>query len=182
METDKKSTVERNVATGDILVDGEKKAITVITEKDDRGVVAFNDNPNAVVTNMDITGPKGRAMVTRTLASCNHRTRDVVGRVLRVIGFVAHNACVIDNKTGEVIDRQRAVLVLSNGEYVSTMSSGVIRTLSFLASSMNQGAWDPPLNLMIMSHPGANGTSYCDMVELDDDQVAEYEAKQRKGK
>ncbi len=145
------------------------------------GVVSPNlttasTQPSAV-SNLDQGGASGRALVTQALASCELRTRDVVGQVLDVVGFVAHVAEVVDQMTGECTRKLRCVLVLADGRQVSTMSAACIRSLRYLAQTMPEGPWQPPLRLQIRSHPLEGGKSYCDLREMPPDAAANVKSK-----
>lgn len=140
----------------------------VVSEEEGAMLRWTNDSPVAA-SNLDQSGPAGRALVTQALASSDLRTRDVVGQTLEVVGYVAHVAEVEDPKTGECLTKLRVVMILNDGRQVSTMSAACIRTLRYLAKSMPTGRWEPPLRLQIKSHPLEGGKSYCDLRELPPD-------------
>lgn len=79
---------------------------------------------------------------------------DVSGKVIEVVGYIAHIVPVPDRVTGEVIDRPHLVLFTSDNAMVSSYSEYTIRSFALLLNCSGQGPFDPPLKVKVNKHSG----------------------------
>lgn len=152
--------------------------LPVVVTDEEGGLLARWTTVNPTfASNMNTSTPSGRALLTRCLAKCAVKTRNAVGKTLEVVGYVAHEAEILNKETGEYERKLRAVLVCENGDLISTMSGPVLTTLKTLMQCRGRTRWDPPSLLEIREHPTEGGKSYCDMIEHD---PVETESKAKK--
>jgi hypothetical protein len=138
----------------------------MVEDQDERLMASWSRNSPVAFTNLDQSGPAGRAMVTRAMATADLKTRSAVGHTIKVIGYVAHVATLTDKVTGECTTKMRVVLFLEDGKTLSSMSSAVVRTVRYLATVCANHLWEPPIELEVREHALDGGKSYCDMREV----------------
>lgn len=117
-------------------------------------------------SNLSKVDPNLGPLLTKALATADKKTRDVVNVPLSVTHYIAHIAEMTDEKTGEINQALRCVLICEDGSTVSSMSNGVLKTIAMLARINNFQPWNPPIRVMIRSHNAKGGKSYCDMIQL----------------
>lgn len=137
----------------------------VVKDAEDGLIAQWNTSQPKLATNLDMTTPSGRALMTRCLAKCSIKTRNAVGKIINVIGYVVHVAQLTDVETAEMTQRLRAVLVCDDGTLISTMSGPVLTTLCNIATLRGRGQWNPPSRLEIRQWDLEEGKSYCDLIE-----------------
>jgi hypothetical protein len=149
------------------VAEQEARQVPMRVEETDEGVMArWDSSAAAISTNIDMTSSKGRAMMTRCLATADLKTRAAVGQVLEAVAFMAHPIEIEDKETGEITRKVRVVLVLKDGRTVSTSSRACVRAISVLARATQGGKWDPPIKIEVREFPLEGGRSYCDMREV----------------
>jgi hypothetical protein len=144
----------------------EKLLDTILEDESERLMMSWTRGTTIAHTNLDQSGPAGRVMVSRALATADLRTRSVVGQTIKVIGYVAHVAQLTDKITGEISNKMRVVLFLDDGRTLSTMSAGCVRLVQYLGVTLGRQKWDPPILIETREFPLPEGKSYCDMREV----------------
>lgn len=161
------------ITTGNTQPDEEKAMVPmppsgrgIVQEQEGNLLAKWSETTPTYVTNLDVSTPTGRAMLTQALAKATRKTRNMVGQRIEAIGFVVHEATVADSATGEYAIRLRGAIIDESGIVCSTMSGPVLSTLCALAKARGKGKWDPPSILEIREWPLEEGKSYCDMIEI----------------
>lgn len=150
-----------------VTEDGGGKGLAVVTETDGDLMIRWDEGATAIRTNLDVTNSKGRALMTRCMATADIKTRNAVGQPHEVTGYMAHVVEIADMATGEVFKRVRVVLTLADGRTLSTTSNACVRAISLLAQATKGAPWDPPIIIEIREHPLDGGKSYCDLREIE---------------
>lgn len=151
----------------------------IMEEESERLMMSWTRGTAIAHTNLDQTGPAGRVMVTRALATADIRTRQVVGQTIKVVGYVAHVAQLTDKITGEVSNKMRVVLFLEDGRTLSTMSAGCVRLVQYLGVTLGRQKWEPPILIETREFPLPEGKSYCDMREVMPDSETDAKPKRK---
>lgn len=136
------------------------------------GVMArWSAASKAVKTSIDPKTPRGRAAISKCMASADKKIRNAVGDIHDIVDYFAHVVELADVNSGEVGLRIRLVMVKSNGQTISTFSKACVEAFGFLAQFMGPGPWEPPLRITIKEQPGSNGHTYCELQEVAPDPV-----------
>lgn len=148
-----------------------------ISGRADYALSGWDSKKPMFVTNIADDDPKRDAIVVAALSNTTKTIRDAVNLELSVIGFVAHLAEVTQEDTGEVVKRQRVVLLCENGETVSAMSGPVIKVVQYFAQSRGKGRWNPPVKVRAKNNAMESGRSYVSLELIDSGKQQEAEKK-----
>lgn len=85
------------------------------------------------------------------IAMLNEETKlsDHIGETILVRDVVGHVVRMTDEKTGEVKDQARTVVITPEGVGYSCVSSGVNTSIKILVSLLGAPPWTEPLRLMV---------------------------------
>lgn len=93
-----------------------------------------------------------------------------IGETLEIVNVVAHPATTVDEKTGEVKEYLRTVLIDKNGKGYTAGSLGITSALSRIFNiigSPDNGAWEKePVKMKIKQVKTKNGQNKVNTIEL----------------
>lgn len=92
---------------------------------------------------------EGRALILKCHADADLKGNEMIGKVFDTKWLMAHPVEITDEKTGEITDAVRTVLVSPEGRTMSFVSSGILRSLRVMVMLYGRGPWDPPLPLEV---------------------------------
>lgn len=106
----------------------------------------------------------------------------LIGTVIEMSRVLVHPVQIMDEKTGELHNCLRTVIVQSNGELVAFVSQGIIKSLSLISMMEGRGPWSPPLLVKLRQIPvkGAKRMYTLDLIDTDDDAPAQRSTKRGK--
>lgn len=85
---------------------------------------------------------------------------DHVNEVISVQDVVIQPVEMVDDKTGEVVHRNRIVLVTPAGEAFGCVSSGVETSLRNLFAIVGMPPWTPSIDFKVVKKKGRNGYNF----------------------
>lgn len=98
---------------------------------------------------------KIRAM--RAMNGDCRKAGDVIGEELHLTHYLAHPVILTDQATGELLQKERVVLVTANAGNVACVSDGVVSSLRMLCSLWGEGPWAPAVKVKIVQQTTAKG-------------------------
>lgn len=105
-----------------------------------------------------------RKMVLKAMMDAKN-IRDHQGKPFELVGWTAQVVKITDDKTGEVSDNVRIVMMGSKGEAFACVSSGIATALKNIRSVMGDPAeWDEPLKVMAKEEAGKGMNRYLTLV------------------
>lgn len=133
----------------------------VIVHDDETGAMAMWDEAAvAVRCNFNDDTPAGRQLGSKLRMKADQKLQDVVGAELKVVYFLAHAAQVTSFVDGEIVEKIRLAMLLTDGAVVDTMSSPFVKGFAYVALRAGPGPWDPPILFETRKVPLSGGRSY----------------------
>jgi Phage Single-stranded DNA-binding protein len=136
----------------------------------------------AVRTSIQISTPRGRALVSRCMETADLGIRNAAGQTWEIVDYYAHVVDLEIEDTGEVVTKIRLVMVCTDGKTISTVSEPCIKAFAFLASCYGQGPWNPPILIRVKENKGKRGHTYCTLSEVERVEQASVVGGKRNGK
>lgn len=125
-----------------------------LTPADNGGVnslAAFRDDLTArMFTSLDISSDEGKATLLMALQGENASLGDMIGEEIEISHLVVHNVEVLDEDTGELLERDRIVIVQPDGTMLSAVSQGIRKSVQLLCALYRLPPYDPPLRVKIV--------------------------------
>ena len=147
---------------------GQQTQTTALCRTDDGAVW---DGTSLVIAQSFAPGNRNAAaLVSKALGRADQRIRNVAGKTIDVVHFVAHLVQLPDEETGEYRTVRRVVFVLRDGTTVSTCSQPVVKMWVYLTSILGLGPYVPPARLVVTETPTEGGKSYCTIEMLEEDE------------
>ena len=101
-------------------------------------------------TSLDPTTPEGKAAIVMHMqGESSTPASDAINSVIAVRHVLAHRIEMLDEKTGELIEADRIVLIDDAGESIACVSTGVRRSLQLIVSLYGAPPYDPPMQLRL---------------------------------
>lgn len=123
-------------------------------------MVEWDSHATAIRLSIDDSTPSGRAQVSALMVKADAEMKEHLGKVLSVVGFLAHKCQMASFTDGEMQDRIRLSLMLEDGTTTDTSSPSFIKNFAYLANKMGVGPWNPPLQLKVRSHKSRRNFDY----------------------
>ena len=113
---------------------------------------------------------KSAIAIYNAINNADESLGDHIGEVIEVVNIVAHPVEVTDEKTGEVIDALRTVLIDKNGKSYVAVSQGITNSLARIFSLIgtpDNGAWEKePVKMKIRQVKTRNSNNKVNTIEL----------------
>jgi Phage Single-stranded DNA-binding protein len=111
----------------------------------------FNPLDQDIPTVWSSLGGESREAALAVIAALNteRSLQDSVGEVIRVANLVGHVVRMTDQRTGEIVDQPRTVLLDGEGNGWAAVSNGVNGSLKLIVGLVGPPPWDPPLELRV---------------------------------
>lgn len=117
------------------------------------------NNMHGVATNIDLTGDAGLALVMKCQSQPTVPTDSMLNVPFPCKYYYAHPVEMNDQRTGEVLDRVRLVLVSPEGETCSFVSQGVIDSLDIVRRFKGDGPYNPPVRFKVSRQATRRGNT-----------------------
>lgn len=104
---------------------------------------------SGVATSLDIATPVGRAKMYTAMMSDAKALKDFVNTKIKVSDILVHRAKWTDEKTGEIVDALRTVLILEDGSTIACMSAGVAKSLAVYSACFGPPPWVQPVEFTV---------------------------------
>lgn len=110
----------------------------------------------SLITNFAGAGPKAAEFLTQALAKDSHDIRMMGSKTFPTKYYLAHVAEFVA-EDGEIIPMPRVVLIAPDGQTLSFVSEGGIRSFDLIRSLCGNGPWDPPLQISVVPRKTRRG-------------------------
>ena len=90
---------------------------------------------------------KAKVAIYNAVQNADEQLSEHVNEVLEIVDIVAHPIQLPDEKTGEVINAIRTVLIDKKGKGYQAVSNGICQALSKIISINGQPHWDEPVKI-----------------------------------
>ena len=128
-------------------MDNENKALTVLED--------FNSNISYCSLNSNTRSDQ--ILLYNVINSPDHKLSDYVGKTIDVKDFVMDKVSLVSDKTGEVSDCPRCVLIDKNNESYVCTSFGMRSALAKLCLAFGYPTWDEPITVEIQNVTTSHG-------------------------
>lgn len=137
------------------------------------------DSPDAVniFTTIDISTPKGKALLVRTMSKPDLRVEELIGTEIAIVGIVAQAVMLTDEKTGEEVEAPRIGLILADGNTAGATSQGVLASCKTLAALYGLPSDDNPWTVTVRQVPTRKGYRTFELLP-----VVEQDAAPKRGR
>ena len=85
---------------------------------------------------------------------------DMAGKTVEVENVIIQPVEVVDNATGEMIERNRIVLITPEGKAFGTISTGVETSMKNLFGIVGCPPWNPSIKFDVVKKQGRNGYKF----------------------
>lgn len=143
----------------------------IITESTE--LAEIKANPLEAVSVADFTAPvenmmyctiknngdmKSKAAIFNAINSPEKKIADCIGDTIHLTDIVAHPIKLVDEKTGEVIDSMRMVLIDKEGIGYEAVSSGLVNAVMRIIQIFGQpDTWEEPIPVRPIQKATRNG-------------------------
>lgn len=140
-------------------------------------------NPLEVMSVEDFTNPsasmmycsiksegdmKSKAAIFNAINSPEEKIAEHINKPIMLKDIVAHPIRLVDEKTGEVLDAMRMVLVDENGVGYEAVSSGIVNAVSRILQIFGQPeTWDGPIKIIPIQKKTRNGDNKVTTLKID---------------
>lgn len=125
---------------------------------------AFQNPDSMMVSTVKAETFAERKVVLKAMMDAKN-IRDYQGKPFELVGWTAQAVKITDDKTGEVSDNVRIVMMGSKGEAFACVSGGIATALKNIRSVMGDPAeWDEPLKVMAKEEAGKGMNRYLTLV------------------
>lgn len=108
------------------------------------------------ITNFSGQGVKAAEFITQALAKDGHDIRTFGDRTFPAKYYLAHVADFVA-PDGEILPMPRMVLIAPDGQTLSFVSEGAIRSMDLIRSLCGDDPWDPPLQISVVPRKTRRG-------------------------
>ena len=88
-----------------------------------------------------------KVAIYNAVQNADEQLSEHVNEVLEIVDIVAHPIQLPDERTGEVINAIRTVLIDKNGTGYQAVSNGICQALSKIIAIIGQPHWDEPVKM-----------------------------------
>jgi len=151
----------------------------------DSPIAQFFANPAnrfGVASNIDVSGRAGLAIVLKCTSKPTVPAEELERTAFPVKYYYAHATEMTDQRTGEVTERVRLVLVSPEGETTSFVSFGVIHSLDTIRRYLGDGPYDPPLKVKVVRDKTRSGGEVAKLEMVEDAEASEASTHGRRNK
>lgn len=85
---------------------------------------------------------------------------DMVGKVINVENVIIQPVEMEDNKTGELVNRNRIVIIDDKGEAYGCTSTGIETSMKNLFGIVGMPPWTPAIAMEVIKKQGRNGYKF----------------------
>lgn len=115
------------------------------------GLATFRDAlAQNVFTSLDIATDQGKAQLLMAMQGENDALGDLVGEVVEVSHLVVHNVEVLDEQTGELLERDRIVIITPDGSMLAAVSQGIRKSVQLLTALYGLPPYTPALRVKVV--------------------------------
>ena len=110
---------------------------------------------------------KSKVKIYNAISAVDESLADHIGEVLEVVDVIAHPVTLTDEKTGEIFEALRTVLVTKDGKSYEAVSNGITNSLSRIFSIVGMPSWvEEPVKMKIKQVKTRNGNNKVNTIEL----------------
>ena len=139
----------------------ENKEMMVVNRNDLAGadmMAGLLNSDNAFFSSIPNDGTRASlAKIYNAVNSADEKIDDHINEVMELVDVVAHPITITDEKTGEVIDTLRVVLVMADGATYQAVSQGIVSSLSKLFAIVGKPSYNPPLPIKVVKQQTRSG-------------------------
>ena len=95
--------------------------------------------------------------IFNAINSAEEKLDDHINEVLKIVDVVAHPITITDEKTGELIETVRVVLIDEKGNGYAAVSEGIMSSLTKMFAIVGQPSYNPPLSLKVVKQQTRSG-------------------------
>jgi hypothetical protein len=130
-------------------------------------IMAFGRTQQRLATSLDLTDKKNRLLMMSCLNDCDARITEEVGNVIDVVDYFIHDVQKVDQKTGEVKDLERLVLIDKDGTTHETTGGTLIESLKYVCFAVGSPPpWKDGQKLKVrMKKKDVNNIYFFEVVE-----------------
>lgn len=138
-------------------------------------LVPFNELPMSIAspvkgrvfTSYDATTAEGKKMIYRALQSAELTSADGKRAPFPVQDVLMHPVMMTDEKTGEIIEATRVVLIQPDGKRMQFVSSGIAKSVGQIAALIRRPPWNPAINVQVNEIDMGNGKRFFELNYID---------------
>ena len=102
---------------------------------------------NFVCSIPDDGSRSAKVAIYNAVQNADEQLSEHVNEVLEIVDIVAHQIQLPDEKTGEVVNAIRTVLIDKKGKGYQAVSNGICQALSKVIAIIGQPHWDEPVKM-----------------------------------
>jgi hypothetical protein len=142
----------------------ETTGTEMVVVKADIGRINLNDlkssHKNFLSTLPDDDTRASKAKIFNAIQSPEHTVEEFIGKTLEIVHLVGHEVSLVDEKTGEVVETARMILIDKDGKGYSCVSVGIFSALKNLSAIVGNAPWvDEPLKVEVIQQKTRNGNN-----------------------
>lgn len=108
---------------------------------------------------------ESRIKIYNAVNSSDQKIDDHIGEVFNLRDVVAHPVRLVDEKTGEVTDSVRTILIMEDGSTYAAVSEGIVGSLSKLFAIVGAPTYEPALPITVKKLKTRRGY-YTNVIEI----------------
>lgn len=111
---------------------------------------------------------QSKAKIFNAINSPDEKIADHINKPIMLTDIVAHPVQLVDEKTGELLDSMRMVLVDENGVGYEAVSTGIVNAVSRILQIFGQPqTWDGPIKVVPVQKKTRNGDNKVTTLKID---------------
>ena len=169
--------VNPEIVSNEEIAMGETNEVSIIPatpeieKRDEIGsmlTVADFNNPQAhsIFTTIEATDRKAKIAVYNAISAPEKKIAECIGEVITVKDFVVHDVTVLDERTGELNNLLRTVLIDVNNVSYEAVSTGVANSLQRLITFVGKPSAEEPITFKIKQKKTRNGDNKVTILEI----------------
>lgn len=104
-------------------------------------------NSNFICSIPDDGSRSAKVEIYNAIQNSSEQLSEHTNEILEIVDIVAHPIQLPDEKTGEVVNAIRTVLIDKNGTGYQAVSNGICQALSKIIAIIGQPHWDEPVKM-----------------------------------
>lgn len=134
--------------------------VEATVDNDPSSLMGLSQNKGRVMSSFDLSTDEGQTETLQYLQD-NELLADHVGEIIRIKDVVAHKVTIVDDKTGDVSDGMRTIIIDDKGKAYAATSQGVTNSLAQIFSIKGEPqTWKKPVSVKVAQKRSRTNAMY----------------------